>query len=70
MYVCVCHAVTEKQIRAAADKGATRLDELSAKLGVATGCGCCAGLAKQVLDQAIDEKLSQGYGHGRWYSVA
>ncbi|WP_374400799.1 (2Fe-2S)-binding protein [Niveibacterium sp.] len=42
MYVCVCNAVTERQVQQAAGNGARRLRDLSATLGVATQCGRCA----------------------------
>ncbi|MCX9158206.1 (2Fe-2S)-binding protein [Niveibacterium sp. 24ML] len=45
MYVCVCHAVTERQVRQAASNGARRLRDLSDTLGVATQCGRCASHA-------------------------
>ena len=41
MYVCVCSAVTDKQIARAVDGGATTLDDLAMLLGVGTCCGMC-----------------------------
>jgi bacterioferritin-associated ferredoxin len=52
MYVCICKAVTDKEIRKAAAKGADNLYELQQSLGVATGCGSCAGHAQEILDAA------------------
>jgi bacterioferritin-associated ferredoxin len=49
MYVCVCNAITERQVRAAVDAGATTLDALRFELGVATCCGCCAATATEYL---------------------
>jgi bacterioferritin-associated ferredoxin len=49
MYVCVCNAITERQVRAAVDGGATSLDDLRYELGVATCCGCCAATASEYL---------------------
>jgi bacterioferritin-associated ferredoxin len=49
MYVCVCNAITDKQIRAAAEGGTTDLWALQAELGVATGCGSCTETASQIL---------------------
>ena len=49
MYVCVCNAITDKQIRKAAKAGATELSALQAKLGVATGCGSCVEAASEIL---------------------
>jgi bacterioferritin-associated ferredoxin len=53
VYVCVCHGVTEQQIRDAICDGASSVCELSAKLGVASACGCCRPFANQVLDETL-----------------
>lgn len=51
MYVCICNAVTDKDIRRAASNGADTLYELQDRLGVATCCGSCADQAKTILDE-------------------
>ena len=50
MYVCICNAITDKQIRRAVAQGADNLYELRESLGVASGCGSCAGAAQEILD--------------------
>lgn len=52
MYVCICSAVTDGQIREAADDGARDLRDLSRRLGVATGCGRCVAEARRILDHS------------------
>ena len=49
MYVCICNAVTDKQIRRAAARGVDSLYELRESLGVATGCGSCGDVAAEIL---------------------
>jgi bacterioferritin-associated ferredoxin len=49
MYICVCNAVTERQIRASVDEGAATLEDLQFELGVATCCGTCAATAVEFL---------------------
>jgi|GEM_PF-318855 len=49
MFICVCNAITERQVRDAIAAGATRLSDLQRELGVATGCGRCARMAKEYL---------------------
>ncbi|MCD0505055.1 (2Fe-2S)-binding protein [Bordetella petrii] len=49
MYICVCNAVTERQVRASVDAGAVTLSDLQFELGVATCCGCCAATAQEYL---------------------
>ncbi len=48
MYVCLCHAITEHQIRDCAATGAG-LEEIAADLGVGTCCGQCRGHAESVI---------------------
>lgn len=49
MYICMCNAVTERQIEQAIHEGACSLQCLQAKLGIATQCGKCAYQAVQML---------------------
>ena len=49
MYVCVCNAITDKQIREAAETGVRDLWGLQAKLGVASNCGSCKETASEIL---------------------
>ncbi len=51
MYVCMCHGVTDTQIREAVGDGALTMRELRQELGVASNCGRCAPFAKQLLDE-------------------
>lgn len=52
MYVCVCNAVTERQVYKAIDEGATTVKALSRQLGVGTQCGACISCAKECLSKA------------------
>ena len=49
MYVCICNAITDKQIRKAAANGVRDLWGLQAELGVASGCGSCKETASEIL---------------------
>ena len=51
MYVCICNAITDKDIRRAAASGADNLYALQNKLGVAAGCGSCADHAREILNE-------------------
>lgn len=55
MYVCVCNAVTDCQIRQAYCDGACSMRLLRQKLGVAGCCGRCAPCARDVLRQCYQE---------------
>jgi len=51
MYICVCHAVTEKDIKKAVGNGASSISRLSELTMLGTQCGCCTDHANQVLNQ-------------------
>lgn len=61
MYVCVCRAVTEKQIESAVAGGARRLRDLRIELGVTEECGRCAQCAKACLHEALDTHAPVGH---------
>jgi len=46
MYVCLCHGVTDREIREAADNGISSMRQLGKELGVGTQCGRCARPAR------------------------
>jgi bacterioferritin-associated ferredoxin len=56
MYICVCHGVTESQIRRAADDGCRDMHELIMRTGCGSGCGGCLPLAAEVLADASKAK--------------
>ncbi|MFC5301240.1 (2Fe-2S)-binding protein [Azospira restricta] len=49
MYVCVCHAVTSRQIAVTIAQGATTFKALRDELGVATCCGKCSKDVRSML---------------------
>jgi bacterioferritin-associated ferredoxin len=59
MYVCICNAVTDREIRRAAAQGARSLDDLRDTLGVASCCGCCHQQAEELLAEAGDSTTTQ-----------
>ena len=58
MYVCVCNAVSDREIHAAVALGARTLDDLGACLGVATCCKRCTDCAKDVLGRALESQAA------------
>jgi len=57
MYVCICNAVTEAQVRASVASGAQTLEDLQLDTGLATCCGTCAEAAAGYLPGACAERL-------------
>ena len=52
MYVCICNAITDKQIRKAVESGVQDLWGLQRELGVAVGCGSCKEMASEILSES------------------
>ena len=55
MFICVCNAVTDSDIRKAADHGVRNMRQLSQATGCGATCGCCRELAVETLQQAVSE---------------
>ncbi|MBI43396.1 bacterioferritin-associated ferredoxin [Marinobacter lutaoensis] len=49
MYVCLCHGITDRDIREAAENGVHSVRQLGKELGVGTQCGRCASMAREIL---------------------
>ena len=56
MYVCICNAVTDKQIRKAAASGVSDLWGLQRELGVAVACGACKEMASEILRESREAR--------------
>ncbi len=53
MIICVCKAVSERQIRAAVKDGAGCMRDLARDLGVGTCCGKCVPEARLALSATL-----------------
>lgn len=60
MYVCVCSAVTDREIRTAVESGAATLNDLQSILPVGMCCGQCADTARKVVDEYLRERTRPG----------
>jgi bacterioferritin-associated ferredoxin len=58
MYVCLCRAVTDRDVEQAVACGHTTLPALQATLGVATGCGRCRSHVHQMLQETPASSFS------------
>jgi bacterioferritin-associated ferredoxin len=56
LYICVCNAITEKDVRECAANGACSLDQLAFELGVGSGCGRCRDCASDILRDVQGEQ--------------
>src|SRR5579862_4688286 len=60
MIVCICKAVSDRQIRAAVKGGATRLTDLRRQTGLGTCCGKCLPEARRTLADSLSRQDDQG----------
>lgn len=56
MIVCVCNAITERDIDEAVADGATSMQALQDSLRVSSQCGSCSGCAEACLERALSER--------------
>jgi bacterioferritin-associated ferredoxin len=57
MYICMCNAVTDHDIRREAAAGVQTFAELQARTGCGDCCGCCQDEARATLDHARTQVL-------------
>ena len=54
MYICICKAVTDSDIRGAVKDGTTSMRGLRDRLGCSGQCGKCARQVRQLRDQTLN----------------
>ena len=59
MYVCICKGITDTQIRAAVQDGASSLSDVNSALGVASQCGKCGIMAREIVRESLND-LTEG----------
>jgi bacterioferritin-associated ferredoxin len=55
MYICLCNAVTDGDIRRAVADGVRSFAELQARTGCSDCCGCCEPEARATLESALTQ---------------
>jgi bacterioferritin-associated ferredoxin len=55
MYICICKAVTDREIRGAVSLGSVTLQDLRRDLGIASCCGKCAPDARRIIGECTRE---------------
>jgi len=71
MYVCLCHAITDRAIRQAAQSGEQSFAELQQSTGLATCCGACREVAETVWQEALsaDAAMRVSQAPRQWQPV-
>jgi bacterioferritin-associated ferredoxin len=59
MYICLCNAVTDHDIRREVADGVHSFAELQARTGCSDCCGCCEREAREVLNLAVEHTLNR-----------
>lgn len=59
MYVCLCKGITDSQIRAAIQDGASSLKDVRNSLGVASQCGKCGILTREILRETLQDSNNE-----------
>jgi bacterioferritin-associated ferredoxin len=55
MYVCLCHGVTDEEVKQSVAKGNRTLRQVSQHLKVGTGCGTCTDYARCLVKELTKE---------------
>ena len=53
MYLCICKAVSDQQVRQAIREGVRTVGEVSARFGVGTECGKCLDSISEYIDACL-----------------
>jgi len=64
MYICVCNAVTDREVRGAVALGVRSFADLKSTLGVGSCCGRCEEFATRLVNEARGEVLENAGSDG------
>ena len=53
MIVCLCHRISDRDIRRCVASGVSSFEILQDETQVATACGCCHDCAREVFQEAL-----------------
>lgn len=54
MYVCICRAVTEREVKAVIEGGARTVDAVTQACRAGDDCGACLGCIEDMLEERSD----------------
>ncbi len=58
MYVCLCHGVTDQQLKQHVRSGADTLEKVGKVCGAGTCCGCCSEMIRDIIDEHRPEPIN------------
>ena len=53
MYVCLCRAITDRQVRESVENGASTFREVRDELNLGTCCGRCVPESRTLIDETL-----------------
>lgn len=56
MFVCICQAVSDQDIRRAVARGARTFEDVQACTGCTTSCGCCEQEARACVEANLESE--------------
>ncbi len=59
MYVCICKAITEKDIAVAVENGVRSMRQLRLATQCASQCGRCASFARATMNEALEAESAK-----------
>jgi bacterioferritin-associated ferredoxin len=60
MIVCLCHRISDRDIRRDVAAGACCFEQLQDDSGVGRACGCCLDSAREIFDSAMAARPASG----------
>jgi bacterioferritin-associated ferredoxin len=60
MWVCICNAVTDREVRAAIESGASTREAVTAACQAGGDCGACHGMIEQMVESHEEALVSAG----------
>ncbi len=59
MYVCICHAIRESDVRRVVCDGEITMAGVYKRLGCRPRCGTCVGTMAQTIAETVDEQVRE-----------
>lgn len=61
MYICICNALTDKQVESAITSGCRRPDDIYSQCGTKPQCGRCAERMLELLEASDNQPVAQAH---------
>jgi len=69
VYVCICHAITDRDVEDAKEQGVSRMSEVFSHFGVEPSCGRCCGTIGKMIGSCSRSTDGKCQGHGAALSI-